>query len=125
MDNQHHKKNVLYVDDERPLVSLSVRGLKHYGYTVTGFSDPMQALACFKAEPEAYDAVITDLSMPQLSGLSLVNEMRALRAVPVIALSGLVTQDDRARCEACGVNEVLEKPFTLDHLVQALDRLLC
>ena len=124
MDNQHHRKSVLYVDDERALVTLSVRGLKHYGYAVTGFSDPMQALERFKAEPEAYDAVITDLSMPQLSGLSLVNELRALRAVPVIALSGVVTEDELARCEACGVDQVLAKPFTLDHLARALDRLL-
>mgnify|MGYP003407288870 FL=1 len=116
---------MLYVDDERALVTLSVRGLSLYGYRVTGFCDPRAALESFKAEPQAYDAVVTDLSMPTLSGLSLVNELRALRsAVPVIALSGLVTDEDRARCERCGVDTVLAKPFTFDHLARALDALL-
>jgi len=114
----------MYVDDERALVTLSVRGLSLYGYRVTGFSDPRKALESFKAEPQAYDAVVTDLSMPTLSGLSLVNEMRALRSVPVIALSGIVTDEDRERCERCGVDALLAKPFTLDHLAQALDDLL-
>jgi two-component system cell cycle sensor histidine kinase/response regulator CckA len=118
------EKHVLYVDDERALVSLSIRGLRQFGYRVTGFSDAQEALASFKAEPDAYDAVITDLSMPRLSGLSLVNELKSVRStVPVIAMSGHVTHEDRARCDACGVQEVLAKPFTLDHLAQALQRL--
>ena len=116
---------MLYVDDERALVAVSVRGLSLYGYRVTGFSDPRQALESFRAEPQAYDAVVTDLSMPTLSGLSLVNELRSLRsALPVIALSGVVTEEDRARCEQCGVDTVLSKPFTLDRLARALAKLL-
>ena len=116
-------KHLLYVDDESALVSLSVRGLRQLGYRVTGFSDPQQALASFKAEPQVYDAVITDLAMPKLSGLSLANEVKSLRHVPVIAMSGFVSKEDRERCDACGIQEVLAKPFTLDHLKKALERL--
>jgi DNA-binding response OmpR family regulator len=124
-DPQHHAKHVLYVDDERALVAVSVRGLSLYGYRVTGFSDPRQALESFRAEPQAYDAVVTDLSMPSLPGLSLVHELRALRsAVPVIALSGVVTEEDRARCAQCGVSTVLAKPFSLERLARALDSVL-
>jgi two-component system cell cycle sensor histidine kinase/response regulator CckA len=118
------EKHVLYVDDERALVSLSVRGLRQFGYRVTGFSDAQEALASFKAKPDAYDAVITDLSMPRLSGWSLVHEVKSVRSsVPVIAMSGHVTLEERERCDACGVYEVLAKPFTLDHLAEALQRL--
>lgn len=119
------EKHLLYVDDERALVSLSVRILRQLGYKVTGFSDPQQALASFHAEPEAYDAVITDLSMPKLSGLSLANAIKSVRcALPVIAMSGDVSDADRERCDACGIHEVLAKPFTIDHLAQALGRVL-
>jgi CheY-like chemotaxis protein len=118
-------RRVLYVDDERPLVSLTVRGLKPFGYQVVGFSDPVEALNTFKAEPGAFDAAITDLTMPQLSGLSLASQLKAVRQeLPVIAMSGYVTPQDRERCDACGINEVLAKPFTLDCLARALDRLL-
>jgi two-component system cell cycle sensor histidine kinase/response regulator CckA len=122
--NVRTEKHVLYVDDERALVALSIRGLKQFGYRVTGFSDAHEALASFKAEPDAYDAVITDLSMPQLSGLSLVHAMKAVRSgFPVIATSGHVTDEEREQCDAYGVNELLAKPFTLDHLANALNRL--
>jgi CheY-like chemotaxis protein len=117
-------RRVLYVDDERALVTLTVRGLKPFGYQVTGFCDPTEALASFKAEPSAYDAVITDLTMPLLSGLSLASALKSMRAeLPVIAMSGYVTPEDRARCDAAGISEVLAKPFTLDRLAAALDRL--
>lgn len=117
-------KRVLYVDDERALVSLTVRGLKPFGYQVIGFSDPIEALNSFKAETEAYDAAITDLTMPQVSGLAFASQLKALRQeLPVIAMSGFVTAQDRARCDACGISEVLHKPFTLDSLAKALDRL--
>ncbi|MET0389340.1 MAG: response regulator [Polyangiales bacterium] len=118
------EKHVLYVDDERALVALSIRGLRQFGYRVTGFCDAQEALASFQAQPDSYDAVITDLSMPKLSGLSFVNALKLVRSgVPVIAMSGHVTQEEQERCDACGVREVLPKPFTLDRLAQALNRL--
>lgn len=118
------EKHVLYVDDERALVSLSVRLLRQLGYRVTGFSDPQLALASFQAEPEVYDAIITDLAMPTLSGISLTTAVKAVRsALPVIAMSGDVSDEARERCDACGIQEVLSKPFSIDQLGRALDRL--
>jgi len=118
-------QQILYVDDEESLVYLIRRVLERLGYRVTGFTDPEAALAAFRASPDVFDAVVTDLSMPSLSGHDFAKQVLTIRPrVPVVMTSGYVRQEDRALAMASGVRELVMKPNTVDALGQTLHRLL-
>jgi PAS domain S-box-containing protein len=118
-------RRILYIDDERALVFLVTRFLTRLGYQVTGTSDPQEALRVFDANPGHFDLVVTDLSMPQMSGFDVARAIRARsEAVPVIMMSGYLRPEDRARATALGVREILLKPSTVDDLGAAIDRQL-
>jgi signal transduction histidine kinase len=73
-------QRILYVDDEEPLVMLITRTLKRLGYEVSGFTSPVDALRSLQKDPCKYQALVTDLSMPQMSGTDLAHE--ALQLCP-------------------------------------------
>jgi PAS domain S-box-containing protein len=118
-------QQILYVDDEEALVYLITRVLERLGYQVAGFTDANAALAAFRATPDAYDALVTDLSMPSLSGNELAKQVLAIRPqLPVVMTSGYVRTEDRALALKIGVRELVMKPNTVDALGLALHRLL-
>ena len=118
-------RRILYIDDESALVFLVTRYLTRLGYQVTGTSDPQEALRVFDADPGSFDLVVTDLSMPQMSGFEVASAIRARSvAVPVIMMSGYLRPEDRTRAAALGVREILLKPSTVDDLGAAIDRQL-
>ena len=117
-------RRVLYVDDEPGLVGVAQSALARGGYEVTGFCNPVEALAAFVAHPDDFDVVVTDLSMPVLPGFELVAKIRERRGdVPVFLTSGFVQEDDERRAAALGVRAILPKPHTLRVLLPALDEL--
>jgi PAS domain S-box-containing protein len=117
-------ERILIVDDEPTLVSVTSRILSRVGYRVTGHTDAHAALAAFRAAPDAFDAVVTDLSMPAMSGFDLVHELLAVRAdIPVLMTSGYLGDDARAQADAAGIRELIPKPNTVEMLGEALDRL--
>ncbi len=118
-------QSVLYVDDEESLVYLVTRVLERLGYRVTGFTDAREALAKFQAEPDAYQAVVTDLSMPAMSGVEFAEQVLKLRpALPVVMTSGYVRQIDRETVLKTGVRDLLLKPNTVEELGDVLHRLM-
>jgi PAS domain S-box-containing protein len=105
---------IMYVDDEEPLVALAVRWLSRLGYEVTGFSDSSRALEAFRARPCDFDAVISDFSMPGLSGLELVKEIVALRKdIVVVMSSGYLKTEDQERAKQLGAIDVVLKPQSM------------
>jgi CheY-like chemotaxis protein len=117
-------ERILIVDDEPILVSVTTRILSRAGYRVTGHTDAHAALAAFRAAPHAYDAVVTDLSMPAMSGFELVRELLCARGdIPVLMTSGYLGDDARAEADAVGIRELIPKPNTVEMLGEALDRL--
>jgi len=118
-------QHILYLDDEESLVFLITRVLERLGYRVTGFTDAEAALAAFRAAPASFDAVVTDLSMPGLSGNDVAKQILAVRPdIPIVMTSGYVRAEDRALALATGVRELVMKPNTVDALGQVLHRLL-
>ena len=115
---------VLFVDDETAIVTLIVRGLTRLGHTVSGFSDPRLALDEFRKAPDAFDVVITDLAMPNMSGFAFSRAVHETRAdVPILLMSGFVTQEDERTSAACAIRDIIFKPITLSKLGDALSRL--
>lgn len=120
---QHASRRVLFVDDEPSLTHIARRSLGRLGHTVTAFTDPVEALEAFRARPDAFDLVVTDLAMPQVSGIDLARAVLALRPdVPIVLTSGRVSDDQRAQAQDAGIREVLVKPFSPDELAHALQR---
>ncbi|RIK96472.1 MAG: hypothetical protein DCC71_22400, partial [Proteobacteria bacterium] len=116
---------VLFVDDETAVVSVAKRVLESCGYAVAGFSEPGAALEAFRGRPHDYDIVVTDVSMPGMTGFQLVDALLAIRAdVPIVMTSGYVPAEDLALARDAGASEMLQKPYTTRDLVSLLDRLL-
>lgn len=91
---------------------------------VSGFTRADEALAALRADPLAYDLVVTDLNMPGASGLHVASQVRAIRAdLPVAMASGYITDDLRERAARVGVREVIYKPNTVEELCETIDRL--
>jgi CheY-like chemotaxis protein len=118
-------EHVLYVDDEEALVFLATRMLRRLGYQVTGLSDAAQALQEFRARPHAFDVVVTDTSMPGLSGLALTEQVRSIRPeVPVVLVSGYFRPEDLESAQRLGVKGVIFKPHSAQELSETIRRVI-
>ena len=113
-------QRVLVVDDEEPLMQLATRTLEELGYAPTGFTSSSAALAAFRADPQRFDALVTDERMPGMSGSTLINEVRGIRgSIRVVLMSGYL--GTAATQEA---DEVLQKPLSARALAASLARVL-
>ncbi|MBO9534465.1 MAG: PAS domain S-box protein [Solirubrobacteraceae bacterium] len=112
---------LLFVDDEPALVRLATRALPADGLNADGFTDPRDALAAFDAEPDRWSALVTDLSMPGLDGLTLIERVRATRPnFPVVLTSGFLRDADRERAAVLGVDAIVPKPCSMADLATAV-----
>ena len=119
------KERILFVDDEEMLTDSMGAVLGRLGYRVTTQTDPSRALELFKAEPGDFDLVITDQTMPRMTGDRLAREMLAVRpGVPIILCTGYSEdlREDKAR--EFGVRSILLKPFTVKEIAAAVRRAL-
>jgi PAS domain S-box-containing protein len=118
-------ERVLLVDDEDVLVSVCKTMLERAGYVVSACTDSVQALAEFRADPLHFDLVITDLTMPHLTGDKLARELLKLRPdLPIILTTGLGNAMNLDKARELGVQELLMKPATTQSLGEAVHRVL-
>jgi CheY-like chemotaxis protein len=116
---------VMVVDDERPLVALAEEILAELGYEGVGFDSSTAALRAFRAEPERFDLVLTDETMPDLTGTELTREIRQLRPdIPIVLMSGYRGGRLAERAVSAGVNDVLGKPLESRDIAESLARAL-
>jgi len=117
-------ERVLFVDDEGVLLFVGTMSLEQNGYAVTGMPNGDAALRELRMNPNHYDLVLTDLSMPGMSGLQLAEEIKNLRAdLPVILTSGYVSPEDQTRANQAGVYAILNKPVNTKELLGTLAKL--
>jgi CheY-like chemotaxis protein len=115
---------VLFLDDNKELVSAMERTLPRHGYRVSGHTVAEAALDAVRAAPREYDLIVTDYKMPRLSGLDVARELSRIRPdLPVVIISGYVDDELRRTARELGVRQVLHKLHTLDELFEAIDRL--
>jgi PAS domain S-box-containing protein len=116
-------EKILYVDDEESHVRMANLALARLGYVVRGFTDSVAALQAFRIAPEQFDVVVTDLTMPGLSGFDLSRELLKTRpGVPIILTSGKASPEDEAMARRIGVSEFLLKPYTFLNLGVAIQQ---
>lgn len=116
---------VLFVDDEPALARLCQEMLDRMGYRVVACTSALEALRAFRIDPERFDLVVTDLNMPNMTGLDLAKELLEIRQnTPVVLCTGFSETVDGERARRLGIRETLMKPILADDLAQAIGRVL-
>ncbi len=118
-------ERILLVDDEAVIVTFGRQGLERLGYRVEGCTSSTEALERFRRAPERYDLVITDMTMPNMTGDQLAREMFKLRKkIPVILCTGYSSRIDGPRARKLGISALLMKPLNLSDLALNIRRVL-
>ena len=113
----------MLVDDEEMLLATGRRILEHLDYEVEAFIDAPTAFNAFEADPGRWDAVLTDLSMPAMTGLDFARRiLEVAPGMPVILISGYLGPMDVEEYRKRGFRDVLQKPLAVGDLGQALAR---
>ncbi|MBC7603683.1 MAG: response regulator [Ramlibacter sp.] len=118
-------RHVVYLDDYPAMVFMLRATLETYGFRVSGFEKPDEAMAFLATNAASVDLVVTDHNMPGRSGLELAQEMHELYpGLPVILASGYITDELREGAARCGVIDVFDKPRGIEVLVALISRVL-
>lgn len=119
------QQEIMIVDDERSVAAFAATRLQHFGYITTVFTDPRAALDAFVAAPQRFHAIVTDLTMPNLTGLELIKEIRAPgRMIPAVIMTGYGSDLVRASLDALPCCLVVQKPFSGEDLARALHQVI-
>ena len=119
------KERILFVDDEVPVVQMGRKMLERLGYEVIVSTDGSEALAIFRSQPEQFDLVITDQTMPNITGAELAQELMRIRPdIPVILCSGFSELIDQEKAKAIGIREFVMKPIITRDIGETIRRVL-
>ncbi len=115
-------ERILIVDDEESMVDIGRGRLERLGYQVEVRTNPIDALELFRADPDQFDLVITDMTMPRITGDKLVKEILKIRPdIPTILCTGFSERIDEEKAKEIGIRGYIEKPFdrgTLSRIVR-------
>ena len=118
-------ERLLVVDDEPVIMRVVSEQLRRLGYRVTAVTDPEEALELLADDPDEYDLLLTDLQMPRMDGVELAARVGRLRPeLPIILSTGNRWSVPASTARAAGVREIVDKPFRLEELAQALRKVL-
>ncbi|MDY0191523.1 MAG: CHASE domain-containing protein [Desulfuromonas sp.] len=118
-------EHILLVDDNESLAELNEKLLVSAGYTVTCMTDSGEALKLFTANSHRFDLVITDQTMPKLTGQQLIHKLKQIHPqIRTILCTGYSSKTDTQTAEELGVNAFLLKPFDLAELSQTIRQIL-
>jgi CheY-like chemotaxis protein len=122
---QTGKEQILFIDDEKALAVLGQKMLETLGYWVTAVTNSHEALELFRSKPDGFDLVITDMSMPGLTGRELARELVAIRPdIPVIMCSGFAEFVNPDQARQAGIREFLMKPYVIGTLAKTIRKVL-
>lgn len=118
------QEKILIIDDNEDVLSTLYQFLSHQQYQVVSATNGLDALKLFEAEKEGFDLIITDLVMPNISGVAIVAIVKDKKPdIPIIAITGWGEHPEALATEA-KADIVLEKPFELNELDKLIKKLL-
>ena len=118
-------ERILFVDDEPNQVDIGKQVLTLLGYSVTGETSSLAALKVFRQNPDLFDLVVTDMTMPKMTGDELAKEMLALKAdLPIIICTGYSEKITPAKAKALGIKEMIMKPAVVEEIATTVRRVL-
>jgi CheY-like chemotaxis protein len=121
----HGNETILFIDDEELIVNMTKKMLEHLGYTVETKISPVGALALFQSNPDHFDLVITDMTMPEMTGAKLSVKLKDIRPdIPIIICTGHSSLIDEKRAKAMGIAEYIIKPIANKDIAKTIRKLL-
>ncbi len=118
-------ERVLLVDDEIPILNLQKQMLERLGYRVTERSSSMEALRVFSTNPDGFDLVITDMTMPNMTGDNLAKELASMRPdIPIIICTGFSERMNKDLAQKMGIKGFLMKPVIKSVMAEEVRRIL-
>jgi PAS domain S-box-containing protein len=119
------KEKILFVDDEKAMVNAIQPMIERLGYQVTARTSSIEALKAFRANPDRFDLVITDFTMPNMTGMELAKELLKLRSdIPIILCTGYSEHINEYKAKGYGVRAFLTKPVLLDKIANTIRKVL-
>jgi DNA-binding NtrC family response regulator len=120
-----NKKRVLYVDDDEQIILVQQQILERFGYDVSPYLNPVDALEDFRLASERYDIAIIDLVMPSLNGDLLAREIKKVNPVlPIILCTGYGAEIVEKQVSELGIEGFLVKPIAYKVMLEMVSRLL-
>jgi len=114
-------ERILFVDDEQPITNLAKQLLEPFGYKVETRTSSMEAFELFKIKPQAFDVVITDMTMPNMTGEELSKKIMTIRPdIPVILCTGFSQRISEKRAKNSGISAFIMKPFLADEMTRTI-----
>lgn len=124
MDKQRHQKKILVIDDNEEVLNTIAQYMKEKDYHVITVANGLDALKICESENGDFDLIVTDLVMPNISGVAIISIVKEkYPEVPVIAITGWGEHPEALATEA-QADVVLEKPFELDEFNKTIQNLL-
>lgn len=118
-------ESILTVDDEKVVVDTNQSMLEKLGYKVTVRTSSLEALELFRSNPGAYDLIVTDMTMPNMTGKDMAKEMMSIRPdIPVILCTGFSEQIDREMAEEMGIRAFVMKPIIMSEMANTIREVL-
>ncbi len=118
-------ERILLIDDEELVVSVASEMLGSLGYQVVMSQRSIDALELFRSQPDLFHLIITDQTMPGMTGLDLAKEFQKIRAdIPIILCTGFSDEDISKKARNLGIHKILSKPFVLNELGAAIREIL-
>ena len=125
MPIQGGTENILLVDDEEAIVDMEKQVLEGIGYRVTIRTGSVEALETFKADPGSFDLIITDMTMPDMTGTELSGEIKKIRPdIPVILCTGFSYQVNEEKSRALGIEGYIMKPVIIKEIAATIRKVL-
>ncbi|MBF0549187.1 MAG: response regulator [Deltaproteobacteria bacterium] len=114
-------EKILLIDDEVSLVEMGSRMLQRLGYQVTRRTSSLEALELFRSQPDRFDLVITDQTMPQMTGLDLAKELLKIRPeIPIILCTGFSSSVTPETIQAIGIRGLIMKPMLMEEISKTI-----
>ena len=119
------KERILFVDDEKAMVDAIQPMIERLGYKVNSRTSSIEALETFRANPDRFDLIITDFTMPNMTGMELAKELLKLRSdIPIILCTGYSEYINEAKAKASGIRVFLTKPVVLGDIARTIRKVL-
>lgn len=118
-------EHILLVDDEEQIIAMLEMRLERLGYQITSMTDSLEALDAFRSQPEKFDMVITDMTMPDMTGVEFSKALIKIRSnLPIIICTGYSELITKERARAIGIREVMLKPVEGNEMARIIRRVL-
>jgi len=119
------RESILFIDDEELLIDMGQKIIASLGYTVISKKSSMEALDEFRKDPYKFDLVITDYTMPQMTGYELAKKLLCVRSnIPIILCSGFSESISADKAKKAGIREFLIKPINRQQIAETIRRVL-